>query len=142
MRDWVANARTSHYLLGSAVGPHPYPLIVRQFQSVIGKEVKRQIRKYEGRYPDYLVACVGGGSNAIGLFYPFLKEKQVKMIAVEAAGQGEHTPYHALSLLRAKKEFCMALLLIFFRMKTDRSLILIPSRLDWTIPEWDRRLLF
>jgi tryptophan synthase beta chain len=103
MRDWVANARTSHYLLGSAVGPHPYPLIVRQFQSVIGKEVKRQIKKYEGRYPDYLVACVGGGSNAIGLFYPFLKEKQVKMIAVEAAGQGEHTPYHALSLLKGKK---------------------------------------
>lgn len=102
MRDWVTNVRTSHYLLGSAVGPHPYPLMVREFQSVIGREVKKQIRKIEGRLPDYLVACIGGGSNSIGLFHPFLKEKGVKKIGVEAAGRGQETPFHALSLLKGK----------------------------------------
>ncbi|MGC8893076.1 MAG: tryptophan synthase subunit beta [Candidatus Saccharicenans sp.] len=103
MRDWVTNARTSHYLLGSAVGPHPYPLMVRTFQSIIGREVKKQIKSFERRLPDYLVACVGGGSNALGLFYPFVKEKKVKMVAVEAAGQGGDTPYHALSLMKGRK---------------------------------------
>ncbi|MBC7362175.1 MAG: tryptophan synthase subunit beta [Candidatus Aminicenantes bacterium] len=102
MRDWVTNVRTSHYLLGSAVGPHPYPLMVREFQSVIGREVKKQIRKIEGRLPDYLVACIGGGSNSIGLFHPFLKEKGVKKIGVEAAGRGQETSFHALSLLKGK----------------------------------------
>lgn len=102
MRDWVTNVRTSHYLLGSAVGPHPYPLMVREFQSVIGREVKKQIRKIEGRLPDYLVACIGGGSNSIGLFHPFLKEKGVKKIGVEAAGKGQETSFHALSLLKGK----------------------------------------
>lgn len=102
MRDWVTNIQSSHYLIGSAVGPHPYPLMVRDFQAVIGKEVKKQIRKLERRLPDYLVACIGGGSSSIGLFHPFIKEKRVKMIGVEAAGQGPNTPFHALSLQKGK----------------------------------------
>jgi len=97
IRDWVANVDTTHYLLGSAVGPHPYPMMVRDFQSVIGKETLQQSRKKIGRLPDALVACVGGGSNSIGFFYPFLKTK-IKMVGVEAAGKGVNTPYHAASI--------------------------------------------
>ncbi|MFH1520741.1 MAG: tryptophan synthase subunit beta [Candidatus Micrarchaeota archaeon] len=88
MRDYTANFKTTHYLIGSALGPHPYPTIVRDFQSVIGKEAKKQILDVEGRTPDYLVACVGGGSNAIGLFHPFQNEN-VEMIGVEAGGTGK-----------------------------------------------------
>ncbi|RKY38963.1 MAG: tryptophan synthase subunit beta [Candidatus Omnitrophota bacterium] len=88
IRDWVTNVKDTYYLLGSVVGPHPYPLIVRDFQSVIGRESKSQILKKEGRLPDYLVACVGGGSNAIGLFHPFFKDRKVKFIGVEAGGLG------------------------------------------------------
>lgn len=98
IRDWVTNVRTSHYLLGSAVGPHPYPSIVRDFQSVIGKEVKNQILALERRLPDYLIACVGGGSNSLGLFHPFLDDQQVKMIGVEAGGRGEGKGQHAATL--------------------------------------------
>jgi tryptophan synthase beta chain len=86
LRDWVTNVKTTYYLLGSVVGPYPYPLIVREFQSVIGKEAKRQILKLEGRLPDYLIACVGGGSNSIGLFHPFFNDRSVKFIGVEAGG--------------------------------------------------------
>ncbi|MEI8349130.1 MAG: tryptophan synthase subunit beta [Candidatus Omnitrophota bacterium] len=86
MRDWVTNVRDTYYLIGSTFGPHPYPMMVRDFQSVIGKEARREILKQEKRLPDYIVACVGGGSNAMGLFYPFYKDKQVKMIGVEAGG--------------------------------------------------------
>lgn len=103
MRDWATHPRESYYLLGSAVGPHPYPLMVRTFQSVIGKETRKQIFKEEGRLPDYLVACIGGGSNAIGLFYPFLSEKNIRMIGVEAAGQGTDSGRHALSLSEGKE---------------------------------------
>jgi tryptophan synthase beta subunit len=92
----------SYYMLGSVVGPHPYPMMVRDFQSIIGKEAKAQILKKEGRLPDYLVACVGGGSNAMGLFYEFLNNKQVKLIAVEPAGKGEKTGKHGLSLKMGK----------------------------------------
>lgn len=88
LRDYTANFSTTHYLLGSALGPHPYPTIVRDFQAVIGKETKKQILKLENKLPNYLIACVGGGSNAIGLFYPFLKDR-VKMIGVEAGGNGK-----------------------------------------------------
>lgn len=102
MRDWAAHPQDSYYLLGSAVGPHPYPLMVRTFQSIIGRETKKQILAAEGRLPDYLVACIGGGSNAIGFFYPFLNEKRVKLIGVEAAGKGISSSHHALSLLRGK----------------------------------------
>ncbi|UCG34801.1 MAG: tryptophan synthase subunit beta [Candidatus Omnitrophota bacterium] len=88
IRDWVTNVKNTYYLIGSVVGPHPYPLIVRDFQSVIGKETKRQILKKEKKLPDYLVACVGGGSNSIGLFHPFFDDRKVKFIGVEAAGYG------------------------------------------------------
>jgi tryptophan synthase beta chain len=99
LRDWVTYVRTTYYLIGSVAGPHPYPMMVRDFQSVIGKEARRQILKKEGRLPDYLVACVGGGSNSIGLFYPFVKDTKVKMLGVEAAGRGLRTGKHAASVL-------------------------------------------
>lgn len=95
LRDWVTNLEHSHYLLGSALGPHPYPTIVRDFQSVIGREAKAQMLELTGRLPDYLVACVGGGSNSIGLFHPFLVETGVKMVGVEAAGKGLESGAHA-----------------------------------------------
>jgi len=99
IRDWVTNVRTTHYVIGSVVGPHPYPMIVRDFQAIIGKETKKQIIKLENRLPDYLVACVGGGSNSMGLFYPFFDDKEVKFIGVEAAGKGINTGFHAASLI-------------------------------------------
>ncbi|MBI5136551.1 MAG: tryptophan synthase subunit beta [Nitrospirae bacterium] len=95
MRDWTTNVRTTHYVLGSVLGCHPYPMIVRDFQSVIGKEARRQILKAEGRLPDLLIACVGGGSNAIGLFHAFIKDREVAMLGVEAAGYGVDTGKHA-----------------------------------------------
>ena len=98
MRDWVTNVETTYYLLGSAVGPHPYPKMVRDFQSVIGTEIKYQVKGAEGCLPDILVACVGGGSNAIGTFYPFLDDKDVSLIGVEAAGMGIETGKHAATL--------------------------------------------
>lgn len=102
LRDWVTNVKDTFYVIGSVVGPHPYPLIVRNFQSVIGEETKRQILKIEKRFPDYLVACVGGGSNAMGLFSPFYKYKKVKMIGVEAAGKGIDTNFHSATLAKGK----------------------------------------
>jgi tryptophan synthase beta chain len=95
MRDWVTNIRTTHYILGTVYGAHPYPLMVRNFQRVIGDEARRQILEKEKRLPDLLVACVGGGSNAMGLFYPFLKDKSVKMVGVEAGGRGIKPNQHA-----------------------------------------------
>jgi tryptophan synthase beta chain len=99
LRDWVTNVRNTYYLIGSVAGPHPYPKMVRDFQSVIGQEARRQIVKAESRLPDYLVACVGGGSNSMGLFYPFIREPKVKMLGVEAAGRGLRTGKHAASIL-------------------------------------------
>ena len=98
LRDWITNVRTTYYLIGTAAGPHPYPMIVRDFQAVIGREARRQIMQHEGRLPDALVACVNGGSNAIGLFYPFIKDSRVRMIGVEAAGLGLNGPSHAATL--------------------------------------------
>jgi tryptophan synthase beta chain len=95
MRDWVTNVRTTHYIIGSALGAHPYPRMVRDFQSIIGREARRQILKVAGRLPTYLVACVGGGSNSIGLFHPFLRDAGVKMIGVEAGGLGLRLGQHA-----------------------------------------------
>ena len=95
LRDWVTNVATTYYLLGSALGPHPYPLMVRDFQSVIGKEARHQILEREGRLPNVLVACVGGGSNAIGLFHPFLSDESVRMIGVEAGGRSAELGEHA-----------------------------------------------
>ena len=98
LRDWVANVTDTYYLIGTVAGPHPYPAMVRDFQSVIGTEARQQIVEAEGRPPDTLVACVGGGSNAIGLFYPFLDEPSIRMIGVEAAGHGVETGEHCASL--------------------------------------------
>jgi tryptophan synthase beta chain len=99
LRDWVTNVRTTFYVIGSVVGPHPYPSMVRDFQSVIGREARVQIREQTGRLPDYLVACVGGGSNAMGLFYPFLDDRDVRMVGVEAGGMGLATGQHAATLV-------------------------------------------
>ncbi|HEX9808469.1 MAG TPA: tryptophan synthase subunit beta [Alphaproteobacteria bacterium] len=98
LRDWVAHVEDTYYLIGTSAGPHPYPAMVRDFQSVIGREVREQLMEAEGRLPDSLVACIGGGSNAIGLFHPFLDEPRVAMYAVEAAGEGIETGRHAASI--------------------------------------------
>ncbi|MCK5706318.1 MAG: tryptophan synthase subunit beta [Candidatus Aureabacteria bacterium] len=103
MRDWTKNVRTTHYLFGSVLGPHPFPLIVRNFQRIIGKEAKKQIIKCEGRMPDIIAACVGGGSNAIGIFYDFLNIKGIKFIGVEAGGYGIKLGEHASRFLQNKK---------------------------------------
>ncbi len=98
IRDWVTNVADTHYIIGSVVGPHPYPMLVRDFQSVIGIEAKEQIQKYENKLPDYIVACVGGGSNAMGIFYPFVNDEKVKLIGVEAAGYGIDSGKHCATL--------------------------------------------
>ena len=105
LRDWVSNVSDTFYVIGTVAGPHPYPMMVRDFQSVIGKETKRQIIRVEKRLPDLLLACIGGGSNALGLFYPFLNETKVKIIGVEAAGKGINTKKHAASLSKGKPGF-------------------------------------
>ena len=102
MRDWVTNVRTSHYLLGSVLGAHPYPMIVRDFQKIIGEEAHEQIQKLERRLPDHLFACVGGGSNSIGLFHAFLKDASVKMVGVEAGGRGQALGEHAARLAASR----------------------------------------
>jgi tryptophan synthase beta chain len=114
MRDWITNVANTHYVLGTAFGPHPFPMMVRDFQSVIGREAKKQILKLEGRLPDALVACVGGGSNAIGLFYEFLEEAAIKMYGVEAGGLGIERGKHAarfaggsLGVLQGTKTFVL-----------------------------------
>jgi tryptophan synthase beta chain len=115
MRDWVTNVRTTHFILGSALGSHPYPMMVRDFQSVIGEETKKQILERERRLPALLVACVGGGSNAIGLFHPFLNDMSVRMVGVEAGGEGIRPGKHAarfqggrLGVLQGTKTFLLA----------------------------------
>ncbi len=99
IRDWVTNVSNTHYLLGSVVGPHPYPALVRDFQAVIGKEAREQILAQAGRLPDYIIACVGGGSNSMGIFYPFLNDTQVKLVGVEAAGKGIASGKHSATLV-------------------------------------------
>ena len=98
MRDWAANVRDTYYLFGTAAGPHPYPTIVRDFQSIIGREIKEQLKEQEGKAPDLLVACVGGGSNAIGTFHPFIDDPNVRLLGAEAAGCGVNTGRHSCSL--------------------------------------------
>ena len=135
LRDWVTNIRTTYYLIGSVAGPHPYPMMVRDFQSVIGRETRRQILKKEGRLPDFLVACVGGGSNAMGLFYPFKDDPGVKMVGVEAGGS---RPFHLKNMppqsAGAKSAFFTEAKVICSRMNTARSkrFTLLPR--GWTIP--------
>ncbi|MFX1365945.1 MAG: tryptophan synthase subunit beta [Promethearchaeota archaeon] len=98
LRFWIANLKDYHYLMGSVVGPHPYPLIVREFQRIIGRELKTQILELEGKLPDAIIACIGGGSNAIGAFYDFIDDKDVKLIGVEAGGEGKDTDKHSIAL--------------------------------------------
>ncbi|MBI5727464.1 MAG: tryptophan synthase subunit beta [Ignavibacteriales bacterium] len=98
IRDWVGNVHNTHYIIGSVVGPHPYPMIVRDFQSVIGRETKQQILQRAQKLPSYILACVGGGSNAAGIFYPFIQDTEVKLIGIEAAGHGVHTGKHSATL--------------------------------------------
>lgn len=102
IRDWVSNVRTTHYIIGSVVGPHPYPKIVRDFQRIIGDELKQQAMERFSKLPDYIIACVGGGSNAIGIFYPFIEDEQVKLIGVEAAGEGIESHKHAASISKGR----------------------------------------
>ncbi|MGD2175284.1 MAG: tryptophan synthase subunit beta, partial [Candidatus Brocadiaceae bacterium] len=102
LRDWMASFEDTHYLLGSVAGPHPYPMMVRDFQTVIGREARAQILQQERRLPDLLLACVGGGSNAIGLFYPFLDDEAVRMVGVEAGGRGMEPGQHAATLVRGR----------------------------------------
>lgn len=111
IRDWIASVQDTHYIIGSVVGPHPYPMIVRDFQSVIGKEAKEQILKVENQLPNYVVACVGGGSNAMGIFHEFIQHKEVNLIGVEAAGYGVDTDLHCATLTLGKEG-------IFHGMKT------------------------
>jgi tryptophan synthase beta chain len=102
LRDWVTNVRTTHYVIGSVAGPHPYPMLVRELQAVIGREARDQVQEAEGRLPDACVACVGGGSNAMGLFHAFLPDKDVRLFGVEAAGDGIDTPRHAATLAKGR----------------------------------------
>ncbi len=102
IRDWVTNVETTHYILGSVAGPHPYPMLVRDFHAVIGKETIQQCNEAFGRLPDVLMACIGGGSNAMGLFHPFIQEKSVRMIGVEAAGEGVNTGRHAATITEGR----------------------------------------
>jgi tryptophan synthase len=102
MREWVTNLKTTHYCVGSAIGPHPFPTIVRDFQRVIGREIKQQMAERIGKLPDAVIACVGGGSNAIGTFYDFIEEKNVRLIGVEAGGDGVETARHSATLALGK----------------------------------------
>jgi tryptophan synthase beta chain len=103
LRYWIANVKDTHYLMGSVVGPHPYPLMVRDFQRIIGKETKKQILELEGKLPNYIIACIGGGSNAIGIMYDFINNKDVQLIGVEAAGEGKETDKHSIALGLGRK---------------------------------------
>ena len=133
IRDWVTNVRTTYYLIGSTAGPHPYPMIVRDFQSVIGKEARKQILELEGRLPDYLIACVGGGSNAMGLFYPFFKDKNVKFIGVEAGGLGINTGKHASTLCAGSVGVLHGSMSYLYRVKMVRFYLRIRFLRVWII---------
>lgn len=115
MRNWTATFENTHYLIGTVMGPHPFPTIVRDFQSVIGKEVKKQIMEQEGRLPDHLVACIGGGSNALGLFHAFIQDKDVRMVGIEAAGKGLNTSLHGASISKGKKGVLHGMLSYFLQ---------------------------
>ncbi len=133
LRDWIANIATTHYLLGSVLGPHPYPLMIRNFQKVIGEEARREILKKEKRLPDYLVACVGGGSNAIGLFYPFLRDKNVKMVGVEAGVLALRRESTQLAFPEGRSASCMVRSRSFCKTGSDRYGIRTAFRPDSTI---------
>ena len=140
LRDWVTNVMDTFYIIGTAAGPHPYPMLVRDFQSVIGREAREQMLDREGRLPDSLVACIGGGSNAIGLFHPFLDDPGVAMYGVEAAGKGLETGLHAAASQAGNPAYCMATALIFCRTMMARSSMRIPFRPGWIIPALARNM--
>ena len=129
MRDWVTNVKDSFYVLGSVLGPYPYPEMVKRFHSIIGKEARAQILDKEGKLPKEVIACVGGGSNAIGIFSGFVDDSEVKLTGVEAGGHGIESGKHAVRFEGGAKEYSMAAELIFFKMKMDNVLKLIRSQL-------------
>ena len=131
MRDWCTNVEDTFYVLGSCMGPHPYPTIVRDFQKVIGEEVKAQMLEKEGRLPDVVMACVGGGSNAIGLFYDFIPDRDVQLIGVEAAGRGVNTAETAATIARGKPGIFHGMESYFLQDEDGRSLRCIPFPPDW-----------
>lgn len=133
MRDWVTNVADTFYIIGTVAGPHPYPMMVRDFQAVIGEECKVQMPEMTGRQPDAVIACVGGGSNAMGIFYPYIDHADVKLIGVEAAGEGIETGRHAASLMGAHRACCTVTAPICCRMRTARSSRRIRFRRGWTI---------
>ncbi len=137
LRHWVTHVRDTFYVIGTVAGPHPYPMLVRDFQSVIGQEARQQLQDAEGCLPDVAIACIGGGSNAMGLFYPFLKDTTVRLLGVEAAGLGVDTDKHAASIsagapgvLHGNKTYLCRITMVRFNM-------LIRSPPGWTIREWD-----
>ena len=130
LRDWVSNVSDTFYVIGTAAGPHPYPMMVRDFQSIIGDEAKSQILKVEGRLPSHVVACIGGGSNSLGLFHSFLIHENIKIIGVEAGGKGTNTKMHAASLSQGKPGFFMEILHICYKTKKDKSVMHIQFPLD------------
>jgi len=140
MRDWVTNVRTTHYLLGSVLGAHPYPTMVRDFHRVIGREARAQILKAEGKLPGAVIACVGGGSNAIGIFYEFIKDKKVRLIGVEAGGRGEALGEHAARFRGDRAEFCRELILTCCRMRRARLRTRTRFRLGWIIRRLARNM--
>ena len=133
MRDWMASSATTHYIIGSVAGPHPYPMMVRDFQTVIGRETRRQMLRKEGRLPDAVVACVGGGSNAAGMFYPFVRDKAVQLIGVEAAGLGLESGLHAATLMKGQSESSTAAARTCSRTARARRCPCTASRPGWII---------
>jgi len=128
MRDWMATVEHTHYIIGSVVGPHPFPAMVRDFQSVIGQETREQCLEQVGRLPDLVVACVGGGSNSAGIFYPFISDESVELVGVEAGGRGPETGNHAASLGHGQPVFCTARSVMSSRMQTAKRRRSIPCR--------------
>jgi tryptophan synthase beta chain len=140
MRDWVTHVDTTFYIIGTVAGPHPYPMMVRDFQAVIGHEAHAQMQALIGRQPDAVIACVGGGSNAMGIFYRYLAEENVRLIGVEAGGLGLDTGRHAAPFPRAGRGYSMATAPISCRMPMGRSWKPIPFRRGSTTPAWGRNM--
>ena len=137
MRDWMGSVQNTHYIIGSVVGPHPFPMMVRDFQSVIGREAREQCLELEGRLPNYILACVGGGSNAAGIFAAFVPDTSVKLIGVEAGGRGSALGQHAATLSPASPAFCTDRSPTSCRMKMDKPPTFTAYPPVWIIPASD-----